>query len=133
MRGRIILCLIFGLVGCEKPLELPPLLRDQGARVGNSWLLCSSPLKQHPEDAVHHEGIVANLKRQFPPGSPGNRLDAELIRQGFKVRQCETDPTVRIATYRWTEHWGGQGLIAFKADRDGKIEWATGFNSYGGP
>lgn len=122
-----------GLLGCDEPLKLPPLLRDPGDRVGSSWFLCDSSIRQKPEDAVHHKGIVARLHHLFPPGSSGTSLQDELVRQKFAIRECSTDPAIRIATYRWKERWGGQGLIAFKVDQDDKIIWTTGFNSYGGP
>lgn len=120
-------------MGCEKPLELPSLLRDPGDIVGSSWFLCDSAVRQNPEDALHNKGIAARLHRLFPPGSPEKSLQDELVRQKFEISECSTDPSVRVATYRWEEHWGGQGLIAFKVDQNEKIVWATGFNSYGGP
>jgi hypothetical protein len=132
---RLPLPLVFSLalLGCEKPLQLPQMLQDPGERVGSSWFLCDATFQQEPADAVHHMGIVERLNRQFPVGSPASALERELVRQGFKVEVCKTDPTVRKAVYRWKEHWGGQGLIAFKSDQNGRLIWSTGFNSYGGP
>lgn len=133
LRNSAILCLTVGLLCCDEPLQLPPLLHDPGELVGSSWLLCDSPVKHRPEDAVHHKGIVERLNRLFPRGTPSKALQDELLKEGFTVRSCVDDPTIRIATYRWKEHWGGQGLIAFKGDGNDKLVWATGFNSYGGP
>lgn len=127
------LLFLLPLTACEKPLELPPILQDEGERVGSSWFLCDGPFEQEPENAVHHKRIVERLNRQFPKGSSAKTLESELLKQGFTVRVCKTDPSIRTAVYRWKEHWGGQGLIAFKSDEEGRLVWSTGFNSYGGP
>jgi hypothetical protein len=127
------LFLLIAIAGCDKALELPPMLRDQGDLVGSSWSLCDTTFEQKPEDAVHHKGIVERLNRQFPVGSPASALEQELARQGFKVEVCSSDPTIKTAVYSWDENWGGQGLIAFKSDGNGRLVWSTGFNTYGVP
>lgn len=133
MLRRLPLLLGIAIAGCAEPLQLPPMLQDQGERVGSSWFLCDSNFEQAPDDAVHHKGIVDRLNRLFPVGSPARALEQELSRQGFTVEACGSDPTIKTAVYRWKEQWGGQGLIAFKSDDDSRLIWSTGFNTYGGP
>jgi hypothetical protein len=135
MLGRFVTTALLGLslLACSERTHLPPLLHDPGEGVGNMWALCDTSLKQTPDEAAHHVGIVARLRAHFPPGSDRARLERELTSEGFQLKTCETDPTIRIATFRWRENWGGQGLITYKSDDSNRIVWATGTVSYGGP
>jgi hypothetical protein len=136
MRASAICALILsaGTSACHRATQLPWLLAEPGQIVGNFWDLCDNHKQnQEPADARHATGIVARLHSRFPPGSPRENLERELVSEGFRVERCDSDPTIWTATYRWEGNWGGQGLITYKADERNRLKWATGDISYTGP
>jgi len=123
-------------VGEPKP-PLPPLL--EGATAGGGWggtcpdpetdaLWRNQPLALSPE-------LDQRLRDAFPAGSSERDLLQTLAAQGFELHPpCESDPTVRFATFRQEGGLYPLGAnVVWQVDSTQTLVWTRGFVWFTGP
>jgi hypothetical protein len=112
--------------------RLPPLLSNVRAE-GGWWGAC--PDRPAKDQALSPE-LNEHLQRQFPPGTPEERLISALAEQRFEPpAPCWDDKTIRSARF-----YQQGGLLAYdtraeifwKVDQANNLVWTKGFVFYVG-
>jgi hypothetical protein len=112
--------------------RLPPLLSNVRAE-GGWWGAC--PDRPAKDQALSPE-LNERLQRQFPPGTPQERLISTLAKQRFEPPvPCSDDKTIRSARF-----YQSGGLLAYdtraeifwKVDQANNLVWTKGFIFYVG-
>jgi hypothetical protein len=101
----------------------PPGNATEAAMIANSQLAFSPRLTRR-------------LNQEYSPGSKEDLLIKELLNEGFfEMPPCNTDNTIRRASYEGGSFFTGGKIIAtiyWKTSVDGAIVWIGGIVSYDG-
>jgi hypothetical protein len=142
MRHRRFLVVV-GLLaaGCSPSPQLPPLLQDASTTGGSNFLCHPADTRggqgTTPGTVSHSPQIVARLHRDFPVGSPSDKLVSTLRQQGFTLHRCEVDNAIGYALFSQKEGFAimsypASASIYWKADTQGRLIWTTGDIGYRG-
>jgi hypothetical protein len=125
--AAILSAALAGCAGAAPTPPIPPLL--QGATAGSGTGGCPAYLARYPRSpCAHSPEVEARLSRDFPAGSPGGALEAELRRQSFlPAPPCEDDPSIHQMYFQQAaDHcfcettWAN---VQWKTDAAGRIVW----------
>jgi hypothetical protein len=119
------------LSGCGGTL---PLLLVGASAAGGYLGGCAQPNGAHSPLALSPR-FNQRLAKQFPPGSPASKLEAELLAEGFELGgACPEDQTILTAHYL-QKYYGleqASAVVFWKTDASGDIVRTEGFLSFNG-